>query len=68
VLFHESLVVVPISQNQDTTGPIVRSVTDAAIVLSAMAGRDPADSFTLAQPEEVPDFTKALHKSALKVG
>ncbi|KAF8513732.1 amidase signature enzyme [Hysterangium stoloniferum] len=58
--------VVPISQNQDTTGPMVRSVTDAAIVLSAMAGRDPTDPFTLAQPKKVPDFTKALNKGALQ--
>lgn len=58
--------VVPISQNQDTVGPIVRSVTDAAIVLGAMAGRDPTDNFTLAQPLVVPDYTKALDKNGLK--
>lgn len=59
--------VIPISQNQDTVGPIVRSVTDAAIVLGAMAGRDPTDNFTLAQPLIVPDYTKALDKNGLKV-
>lgn len=59
--------VIPISQNQDTIGPIVRSVTDAAIVLGAMAGRDPTDNFTLAQPLKVPDYTKALDKNGLKV-
>ncbi|GJJ14619.1 hypothetical protein Clacol_008885 [Clathrus columnatus] len=47
-------------------GPIVRSVTDAAIVLGAMAGRDPTDNFTLAQPPIVPDYTKALDKNSLK--
>ncbi|KAJ7091007.1 amidase signature enzyme [Mycena epipterygia] len=58
--------VVPISAHQDTVGPITRSVTDAAIVLSIIAGKDPNDNFTLAQPPVVPDFTKALNKNALK--
>ncbi|KAF8172387.1 amidase signature enzyme [Mycena galopus ATCC 62051] len=58
--------VVPISAHQDTIGPITRSVTDAAIVLSIIAGKDPNDNFTLAQPPVVPDFTKALNKNALK--
>lgn len=58
--------VIPISEHQDTIGPMTRSVTDAAIVLSVIAGRDPNDNFTLAQPSVVPDFTKALNKNALK--
>lgn len=41
-------------------------MTDAAIVLSIIAGKDPNDNFTLAQPSTVPDFTKALNKNALK--
>ncbi|KAF5372556.1 hypothetical protein D9758_005184 [Tetrapyrgos nigripes] len=57
--------VIPISSNQDTVGPIVRSVTDAAIVLSVIAGKDPNDNFTLAQPDVVPDYTRALKKDAL---
>ncbi|PSR75763.1 hypothetical protein PHLCEN_2v8880 [Hermanssonia centrifuga] len=58
--------VVPISDHQDTVGPIVRSVADAAAVLSVIAGKDPNDNFTLAQPSPVPDFTKALNPNALK--
>ncbi|PPR01017.1 hypothetical protein CVT26_015618 [Gymnopilus dilepis] len=58
--------VIPISEHQDTVGPITRSVTDAAIVLSIIAGKDPNDNFTLAQPPVVPDFTKALNKNALR--
>ncbi|KAJ7177615.1 amidase signature enzyme [Mycena filopes] len=58
--------VVPISAHQDTVGPMTRSVTDAAIVLSVIAGKDPNDNFTLAQPAVVPDFTKALNKNALR--
>lgn len=46
--------------SQDTIGPMVRSVSDAAIVLSIIAGPDPNDNFTLAQPTPVPDFTRAL--------
>lgn len=58
--------VVPISEHQDTVGPMARSVTDAAIVLSIIAGKDPNDNFTLAQPNVVPDYTQALNKNALK--
>ncbi|EMD38861.1 hypothetical protein CERSUDRAFT_112583 [Gelatoporia subvermispora B] len=58
--------VVPISEHQDTVGPLVRSMADAAIVLSIIAGVDPNDNFTSAQPSPVPDFTKALNKDALK--
>ncbi|OBZ66433.1 hypothetical protein A0H81_13690 [Grifola frondosa] len=58
--------VVPISEHQDTIGPITRSVADAAIVLSIIAGIDPNDNFTLAQPSPVPDYTQALNKDALK--
>ncbi len=43
-----------------------RSVADAATILSVIAGRDPLDNFTLAQPPVVPDYTKALHKDALR--
>jgi len=58
--------VIPISDHQDTVGPIVRSVADAAAVLTVIAGKDPNDNFTLAQPATVPDYTKALNKNALK--
>ncbi|KAG6858550.1 hypothetical protein C0993_005496 [Termitomyces sp. T159_Od127] len=45
---------------------MTRSISDAAIVLSIIAGPDPNDNFTLAQPQVVPDFTQALQKNALK--
>ena len=45
---------------------MARSVADAATVLSIIAGRDPLDNFTFAQPPVVPDYTKALDKNALK--
>ena len=38
--------IVPISQNQDTAGPMTRSVKDAALLMAVMVGNDPADSMT----------------------
>ncbi|MEQ1575644.1 MAG: Asp-tRNA(Asn)/Glu-tRNA(Gln) amidotransferase subunit GatA [Vicinamibacterales bacterium] len=42
----------------DQIGPFARTVADAALVLSAMAGLDPADATTAREP--VPDFQAAL--------
>jgi amidase len=36
--------VIPISHSQDTAGPMARSVTDAAMLLTVLAAVDPADS------------------------
>ncbi|MDG2516651.1 amidase [Lysobacter soli] len=38
--------IIPISHSQDTAGPMARSVADAAILLSAMVGRDDTDPAT----------------------
>lgn len=38
--------IVPISAEQDTAGPMTRTVADAAAVLDAIAGSDPADPAT----------------------
>lgn len=58
--------VIPITAHQDTIGPITRTVKDAAIVLNIIAGKDPKDNGTLAQPNHLPDFTRALNKHALR--
>ncbi|KAF8233327.1 amidase signature enzyme [Tricholoma matsutake] len=58
--------VIPISTNQDTVGPLTRDISDAAIVLSIIAGKDPNDKVTSSQPAVVPDFTKALDENALQ--
>lgn len=57
--------VIPMSKHQDSVGPMTRSVADGAVVLSIIAGRDPEDNFTLAQPVPVPDYVGALNVSAL---
>ena len=58
--------VIPISSHQDSVGPMARSVTDAATILSVIAGVDPLDNFTLTQPQPVPDYRDALNSHALR--
>lgn len=58
--------VIPISHNQDTAGPMARTVTDAAILLSAITGVDPRDPATAAGAGKAADYTKALSPGALK--
>jgi amidase len=58
--------VVPVSEHQDTVGPMARSVKDAAYILSAIAGKDPKDNYTSAIPfETIPDYVAACDPSAL---
>jgi amidase len=58
--------VVPISADQDTAGPIARNVTDAAVLLGAATGVDPADAATAAQAGHAfTDYTQFLDDEAL---
>ena len=49
---------VAFASSLDQIGPITQDVTDAAIVLNTICGKDEMDSTSLNEP--VPDFTKAL--------
>jgi amidase len=42
--------VIPISEHQDTVGPMARTVKDAAYILQAIAGPDQYDNYTSAIP------------------
>jgi amidase len=57
--------VVPISSTQDTAGPMTRTVYDAALLLTAIAGEDAADPVTLGA-ERVPDYTAGLAEYSLQ--
>ena len=59
--------IVPISPSQDTAGPMARSVADAALLLDAMVGADPADphaSTTIGRTSGL--FSDALRADTLR--
>ncbi len=59
--------IIPISASQDTAGPMARSVADAALLLSALAGVDAADAAARGAEGKIPaDYTKFLNAGALK--
>jgi amidase len=58
--------IVPISHTQDTAGPMARTVADAALLLAAMAGRDPEDSATAEADAHRADYAAALDGASLK--
>ena len=58
--------VVPISHSQDTPGPMAQSVADAALLLNALAGSDPADPATLEADQHKSDFAAGLASASLK--
>ncbi|HEU0133628.1 MAG TPA: amidase, partial [Allosphingosinicella sp.] len=58
--------VVPISHSQDTPGPMTRTVRDAALVLAAMAGSDPADPQTGEADSRRSDFAAGLSADSLR--
>jgi amidase len=59
--------IIPISASQDTAGPMARTVADAALLLSALAGIDAADAATReAEGRIAADYTRFLDADALK--
>jgi aspartyl-tRNA(Asn)/glutamyl-tRNA(Gln) amidotransferase subunit A len=57
--------VIPMSWTLDHVGPMCKTVEDAAIMLSAIAGYDEQDSITVNAP--VPDYARTLRTSTSKL-
>jgi amidase len=59
--------IVPIAHSQDTAGPMTRTVADAALLLGAMAGGDPADDATsAAEARGRRDYSASLVRDGLR--
>ncbi|UNK16480.1 amidase family protein [Paenibacillus sp. N3/727] len=59
--------IIPITYTQDSPGPMTRTVSDAAIILSALTGVDDRDEKTLASAVHVnQDYTAYLDEDYLK--
>jgi amidase len=59
--------IIPIAHSQDTSGPMARTVRDAAILLGALAGSDPRDPATAdATSKMQKDYTQFLDPNGLK--
>lgn len=59
--------IIPISQSQDTAGPMTRTVTDAAILLGVIAGKDNSDAATMeSEGKGYTDYTQFLVADGLK--
>lgn len=58
--------VIPIAQSQDTAGPMARTVADAAVLLSAMAGSDARDPASALADQKKTDYTRFLDRDGLR--
>jgi amidase len=59
--------IIPISHNQDTAGPMARTVSDAAILLGALTGIDIKDAVTKTSAgKSFTDYTQFLNKDGLR--
>src|SRR5205814_880759 len=59
--------IIPISHNQDTAGPMTRTVRDAALVLGAIAGPDPKDPATAENARmNAPSYVAFLNADGLR--
>ncbi len=57
--------IIPIAHSQDTAGPMARSVRDAAILLTAMTGKDMNDPDSAASPDPDEDYASGLAADGL---
>ena len=58
--------IIPISHTQDTAGPMARTVTDAAVLLTALQGKDPQDEATNANPDSGLNYAKDLNLATMQ--
>ena len=58
--------IVPISLNQDSSGPMTRSVADAAMILDVIAGTDSEDPWSEDADQRLQSYTEALDADALQ--
>ncbi len=58
--------IIPISHTQDTAGAMARNVSDAALLLTAMAGSDPKDPATRDANQHATDYTRFLDLQGLR--
>jgi len=59
--------IIPISHSQDGAGPMCRTLRDAAILLGALTGVDPDDSYTTeSKGKSYTDYTQFLDPNGLK--
>jgi amidase len=59
--------IIPIAHSQDTAGPMARTVRDAAALLGALAGSDPADPATAdSDSKRKKDYTQFLDPNGLQ--
>jgi amidase len=58
--------IVPISHSQDTAGPMAATVREAAALLTAIAGSDPADPATREANRYRRDYANGLDRTSLK--
>jgi amidase len=59
--------IIPYSTTQDEAGPITRTVEDAARMLDAIAGYDPADPITAFGRDKIPPtYTASLDRNGLR--
>jgi amidase len=57
--------IIPLAEGFDTAGPMTRTVSDAAALLTAVAGPDPRDPATASAPKGV-DYSAAVRGASLK--